>query len=114
MSKAILKHYRAKPRKTRQLADMIRGRRVSDALTLLRLSTRASARVMEKVLLSALANAADKGENDDPEGLVVKSVRVDQGPTLKRFRARARGRTGRIKHRSCHVRVDIGEAGRGG
>ena len=82
---------------------------MADALTLLRLSTRSSAKVMEKVLLSALANATDKGEHDDPEGLVVKSVRVDGGPTLKRFRARARGRIGRVKHRSCHIRVDIGE-----
>ena len=114
MSKATLKYYRAKPRKTRQLADMIRGRRVSDALTLLRLSTRSSAKVVEKVLLSARANATDKGESDDPEGLIVKSVQVDTGPTLKRFRARARGRIGRVKHRSCHIRVDIGEAGEGG
>ncbi len=111
MSTAILKYYRAKPRKTRQIADMIRGKRVADALTLLRLSTRSSAKVMEKVLLSALANATDKGENDDPEGLIVRSVQVDVGPTLKRFRARARGRIGRIKHRSCHIRVDVGEAG---
>ncbi len=110
MSKAILKYYRAKPRKTRQIADMIRGKRVADALNLLRLSTRSSAKVVEKVLLSALANATDKGEHDDPEGLIVKSIRVDGGPTLKRFRARARGRIGRVKHRSCHIRVDIGEA----
>ncbi len=111
MARATLLYYRAKPRKTRQIADMIRGERVSDALTLLRLSVRSSARVVEKVLLSALANATEKGENDDPEGLIVRSARVDNGPTLKRFRARARGRTGRVKHRSCYVHVDIGEAG---
>ena len=110
MSKAALKYYRAKPRKTRQVADLIRGKRVADALNTLRLSPIASARAFEKLLHSALANAADKGEHDDPEGLIVRGVQVDVGPTLKRFRARARGRTGRVKHRSCHIRVEVGEA----
>ncbi len=109
MSKATLKYYRAKPRKARLLADMIRGKRVSEALTMLRLSPRASAKILEKVVLSALANATDKGQADDPEGLIIQRVCVDQGPTLKRFRARARGRIGRVKHRSCHVQVVLGE-----
>ncbi len=109
MSKATLKYYRSKPRKTRQLADMVCGRRVSDALASLRLSTRSSAKILEKLILSALANATDKGENDDPEGLIVKSVRVDQGPSYGKFRARARGRIGRIKRKTSHVRVEIGE-----
>ena len=110
MAKAVLKHYRAKPRKTRQLADMIRGRRVSEALTLLQLSTRAASRDLEKLVRSALANATDKGENDDPDALVVHRVMVDQGPTLKRFKARARGRVGKILKRTCHVQVVLDEA----
>ena len=109
MSKAMLKHYKAKPRKTRQLADMVRGKRVSEALTLLHLSTRAASRDMEKLIRSALANATDKGETDDPDALIVQSFTVDQGPTMKRFRPRARGRTGKILKRTCHVQVVLDE-----
>ncbi len=109
MARAVLKHYKAKPRKTRQLADMIRGKRVSEALVLLQLSTRAASRDMEKLIRSALANATDKGETDDPDALVVHRVMVDQGPTLKRFRARARGRTGKILKRTCHIQVVLDE-----
>ena len=111
MATAVLKHYRAKPRKTRQLADMIRGKRVSEALILLQLSTRAASRDMEKLVRSALANATDKGENDDPDALVVHRVMVDQGPTLKRFRARARGRTGKILKRTCHIHLEGAQTG---
>lgn len=110
MAKAMLKHFRAKPRKTRQLADMIRGKRVSEALSLLQLSTRSAAKEMEKLVRSALANATDKGENDDPDALVVHHVVVDEGPTMKRFRARARGRVGKVLKRSCHIQVVIEEA----
>ncbi len=110
MSKAVLKHYRAKPRKTRQLADMVRGKRVSEALILLQLSARAASRDLEKLVRSALANAADKGENDDPDALIVHSVTVDQGPTLKRFRPRARGRVGKILKRTCHIQVVLDES----
>ena len=109
MSKAVLKHYKAKPRKTRQLADMVRGKRVSEALTLLHLSARSASRDIEKLLRSALANASEKGENDDPDALIVHRITVDQGPTVKRFRPRARGRTGKILKRTCHVQVILDE-----
>ena len=109
MSKATLKYYRAKPLKTRQLAKSISGKRVSEALSFLRLSPRASAKVLEKVVMSALSNATDKGENDDPNILVVESAMVDQGPVLKRHRARARGRMGRVRHKLCHVRIVLSE-----
>ena len=109
MSQAVLKHYKAKPRKTRQLADMVRGKRVSEALTLLHLSARSASRDIEKLIRSALANASEKGENDDPDALIVHRITVDQGPTVKRFRPRARGRTGRILKRTCHVQVILDE-----
>ncbi|MFP6891036.1 MAG: 50S ribosomal protein L22 [Nitrospinota bacterium] len=109
MSKAVLKHYKAKPRKTRQLADMVRGKRVSEALTLLHLSARFASRDIEKLIRSALANASEKGENDDPDALIVHRITVDQGPTVKRFRPRARGRTGKILKRTCHVQVILDE-----
>ena len=110
MSQAVLKYYRAKPLKTRQLAKVISGKRVSEALSLLRLSARSSAKVLEKVVLSALSNATDKGENDDPNILFVESAIVDQGPVLKRHRARARGRMGRVRHKLCHVKIVLGES----
>ena len=109
MSKAVLKHYKAKPRKTRQLADMVRGKRVSEALTLLHLSARSASRDIEKLIRSALADASEKGENDDPDALIGHRITVDQGPTVKRFRPRARGRTGRILKRTCHVQVILDE-----
>ncbi|MBT3432666.1 MAG: 50S ribosomal protein L22 [Nitrospinaceae bacterium] len=109
MSKAVLKYYKAKPRKTRQLADMVRGRRVSEALVLLNLSARDASKDLEKLIRSALANATDRGENDDPDALIVQNVTVDEGPTMKRFRPRARGRTGRILKRTCHVQVVLDE-----
>lgn len=109
MSKAVLKYYKAKPRKTRQLADMVRGRRVSEALVLLHLSARVASKDLEKLIRSALANATDKGENDDPDALIVQNVTVDEGPTMKRFRPRARGRTGKILKRTCHVQVVLDE-----
>ena len=109
MSKAVLKYYKAKPRKTRQLADMVRGRRVSEALVLLNLSARDASKDLEKLIRSALANATDRVENDDPDALIVQNVTVDEGPTMKRFRPRARGRTGRILKRTCHVQVVLDE-----
>ena len=88
---------------------MVRGKRVSEALTLLHLSARSASRDIEKLLRSALANASEKGENDDPDALIVHRITVDQGPTVKRFRPRARGRTGKILKRTCHVQVILDE-----
>jgi ribosomal protein L22 len=99
---------RSSARKARLVADHIRGRTVPEARTVLAFSQRAVAREVEKVLRSAVANAeANHGLVGDD--LVVSSVYVDEGPTIKRWRARARGRVARIKKRTCHITIKLGE-----
>ena len=91
-------------RKGRVVAEHIRGRSVPEARAVLAFTQRAAAREIEKVLASAVANAeANHGLNGDE--LVVHAALVDDGPTLKRWRARARGRVARIKKRTCHITV---------
>jgi large subunit ribosomal protein L22 len=99
---------RCSPRKARLVTDHIRGRSVPEARTVLAFTQRAAAREVEKVLKSAVANAeANHGLIGDD--LVVSSAYVDEGPTLKRWRARARGRIGRIKKRTCHITITLAE-----
>ena len=93
-------------RKARLVTDHIRGRSVPEARTVLAFTQRAAAREIEKVLRSAVANAeANHGLVGDH--LFVSSAMVDEGPTLKRFRARARGRAGRIHKRTCHITLTL-------
>src|SRR6059036_303872 len=100
---------RSSARKARLVVDHIRGRTVPEARTVLAFSQRAVAREVEKVLRSAVANAeANHGLVGDD--LVVVSVYVDEGPTIKRWRARARGRVARIKKRTCHITVKLAES----
>src|SRR5262249_9675676 len=105
---AIAKFVHVSPRKARLVADNIRGRSVPEARTILAFTTRAAAVDVEKVLRSAVANAeANHGLAGD--GLVVAEVFVDEGPTIKRFQPRARGRVGAIKKRTCHITVKVAE-----
>src|SRR5262245_12561708 len=91
-------------RKGRVVAEHIRGRSVPEARAVLAFTPRAAAREIEKVLASAVANAeANQGLNGDD--LIVHAAVVDDGPTLKRWRARARGRVARIKKHTCHITV---------
>ena len=93
-------------RKARLVAEHIRGRSVPEARAVLAFTPRAAARDVEKVLRSAVANAeANLGWNGDE--LVVKAAFVDEGPTLKRWRARARGRVARIRKRTCHITLVV-------
>lgn len=102
--RAQAKWVRTSARKARLVADHIRGRSVPEARTVLAFTPRAAAREIEKVLASAVANAeANHGLNGDE--LVVGSAVVDEGPTLKRWRPRARGRVARIRKRTCHITV---------
>ncbi len=109
--RAQAKWVRTSARKARLVAEHIRGRSVPEARAVLAFTTRAAARDLEKVLASAVANAESRPDllwqGDD---LFVASVTVDEGPTLKRFRARARGRVARIKKRSCHITVTLAQA----
>ncbi len=101
---------RIPPRKARLVADHIRGRSVPEARTVLAFTQRAAAREIEKVLRSAVANAAaNHGLLNDQE-LTVSAVYVDEGPTIKRGRPRARGRFARIEKRTCHITVKLAES----
>jgi large subunit ribosomal protein L22 len=97
-------------RKARLVTDLIRGRSVPEARTILAFSSRAVAKDVEKVLRSAVANAESRPDllwqGDD---LVVVSAYADEGPTLKRWRARARGRVARIRKRTCHITIELGQ-----
>jgi large subunit ribosomal protein L22 len=100
------KWVRISPRKARLVTDHIRGRSVPEARTVLAFSDRAAAIEIDKVLRSAVANAeANHGMFGDD--LVISSAYVDVGPTIKRWRARARGRVARIKKRTCHITVKV-------
>src|SRR5436309_8332501 len=103
---ARAKWVRISPRKARLVAEHIRGRSVPEARTVLAFTQRAAAREIEKVLHSAVSNAeANHGLIGDE--LVVSAAYVDEGPTIKRWRARARGRVARIRKRTCHITVKV-------
>ena len=106
--RATAKWVRVSPRKARLVVEHIRGKSVAQARTALLFSDRAAAIEVEKVLRSAVANA-EANHGLHAESLVVEAAFVDEGPTLKRWRARARGRVARIKKRTCHVTVIVAE-----
>jgi len=106
--KSVAKYVHISPRKARLVVDHIRGRSVPEARTVLAFSKRAAAREVEKVLRSAIANAETHPDlRWDGDELVVSAAYVDEGPTIKRWRARARGRVGRIHKRTCHITVKL-------
>ena len=106
--KAVAKYMRISPQKVRMLAGAIKGKPVEAGLDALRFMPQKAAGVVEKVLRSAVANA-DQNADVDVDALVIKNVLVDQGPSLKRFRARARGRGTRILKRTSHITVILAE-----
>ena len=106
--RAEAKWVRVSARKARVVAEHIRGRSVPEARTVLAFTQRAAAHEIDKVLRSAVANAeANHGLNGDE--LLVYACTVDEGPTIKRWRARARGRVARIRKRTCHITVRLAE-----
>ncbi|AUD03168.1 50S ribosomal protein L22 [Spirosoma pollinicola] len=109
---AKLKDVPTSPRKMRLIADLIRGQRVSRALGLLKYQPQAGADVLQKVLLSAVANWQQKNENERIEDadLYVKTVFVDGGPMLKRLRPAPQGRGHRIRKRSNHITLVVDSA----
>jgi large subunit ribosomal protein L22 len=104
--RASSRYVRMAPRKARLVADQVRGMPVDEARTLLRFSTRGAAVDIEKLLASASANA-EANHDLVADDLKVVEISVDEGPTLKRWRARARGRATRIDKRTCHVKVAL-------
>lgn len=104
-AKASARYVRVPPRKARLVVDLIRGRNINEALTIVRFVPKYAARVVEKVLRSALANAQHNHGVRDVDRLFVKEAYVDQGPTLKRFQPRAMGRANMIRKRSSHITI---------
>ena len=107
-ARAVLKFVRRSPQKLRGVADLVRGKPVDKALQTLDLAPQGSAKVLRKVVRSALANAEAKGTSDDVERLYIKRLMVDGGPRLKRFRPRARGRATKILKPMSHITVVLG------
>jgi large subunit ribosomal protein L22 len=106
MARATLKRFRESPRKVRMVADMIRGRSVDDAMSILRLQQRKAAKMLSKVLGSAIANATEN-EKADADKLVVTNVSVDGGPVTKKWMPRSMGRANRINSRTSHVTIVV-------
>jgi len=104
-ARAVGKFLRTSPRKARQVADAIRGRAAGDALNVLALTPRRAARLIEKILRSAVANARERGGRDQLDALTVSEIQVGPGPTLKRWLPRARGRATPIRKRTSHIRI---------
>jgi large subunit ribosomal protein L22 len=107
-TKAVAKYVRISPRKVRQVIDLIRGKKVEEAAAILKFTPNISTEPVGKVLKSAVANAEHNLEMS-PDDLYVTKVFVDQGPTLKRIMPRAQGRADRIRKRTSHITVVVGD-----
>ncbi len=105
---AILRGTRLSAQKARLVADLVRGKPVDSALNILTFTPKEAAVVIRKVLESAIANA-EHNEGADIDELKVKTIHVDEGATLKRFAARAKGRGNRIMKPTCHITVTVGD-----
>ena len=106
--RAFLKNYRQSPRKVRLVANLVRGKEVSRALTSLAFLPKRAALPVRKLILSAVSNAK-QGAGRDEKDLVIKNIQVDEGFTFKRIEYRARGSSNVIKKRTSHVLVELGE-----
>ena len=107
-AKAILRTARISPQKARLVADQVRGLPVDRALGLLQFSDKKAAHMIYKVVFSAVSNA-ENNLGADIDALKVKTIMVDEGPALKRFMARAKGRGTRILKRTSHITIVVGE-----
>ncbi len=107
-AKAVARYVRIAPRKVRQVADEIRGKHVDEAVNILKFTPRSAAGVLLKVLNSAIANA-ENNHDMNRGNLVVSKAFVDQGPSFKRFRARAQGRAAAILKRTSHITIVVEE-----
>lgn len=113
-AKAQVRYLRVTPQKARRVVNLIKGRGVTDALTVLEFAPQAASKPLHKLVQSAVANSrfhADRhGERFDENELVITNAYVDEGPTIKRFRPRAQGRSARINKRTSHITVTVGTA----
>ena len=109
--KASTTGVRISPRKVRMVVDTVRGKSVSQAMNILAFTRKKAARSVEKLLKSAVANAVENDGVNDVDNLVIERIAVDEGPTLKRFTPRARGRATPIRKRTSHIRIALRERG---
>ena len=107
-AKAVAKHVRIAPRKAGLVVDLIRGKSVGEATSILKMTPKAASPIVEKILNSAIANAENNFKMD-PKKLVVSEAYANQGATMKRFRPRAQGRAYRIDKRTSHVTLVLKE-----
>lgn len=107
-AKAIAKTVRIAPRKVRLVVDLIRGKKIGEAISILKFTQRSASPVVEKVLMSAVANA-EHNFDLDIENLVVSQAFVNEGPTMKRFRPRAKGSASPINKRTSHITIVVSE-----
>jgi large subunit ribosomal protein L22 len=107
-TRAILRGVRLSAQKGRLVADQVRGKPVDQALSILAFSPKKGAQIIRKVVESAIANA-EHNDGADIDVLKVKSISVEEGASLKRFTARAKGRGNRILKPTCHIFVSVGE-----
>ena len=105
--RAVAKYVRIAPRKARLVADEVRGKSYPEAVSILRFTNKKAAKIVGDVINSAASNA-EHNDDVDPEELFVREIRVDEGPTIKRYRARAMGRATMIRKRTSHITVDLG------
>jgi large subunit ribosomal protein L22 len=108
-ARAIGRFIRVPPRKARLVMDMVRGKGINEALNILRFTPKYAARLAEKILRSAMANAQQNHGAKDIDLLFVKRAYVDQGPIMKRFQSRAMGRVTPIKKRTSHLTIVLDE-----
>lgn len=107
-AKAVEKFIRISPRKLRYVADIIRAKRVDDAVDLLTFTTKKAALIIRKAVQSAAANATENHKMNEDD-LVVEKIFINEGPILKRFRPRARGRATKIRKRTSHLTVIVSD-----
>jgi len=108
-SKATIKYLRTSSTKLKPVLDLVRGRTVGDALPLLKFTNKKAARLVHKAIRSAFANAEQSpdAKDKDLENMYIAEIYANQGPTLKRFIPRARGRAGRIRKRTSHIKIKL-------
>ena len=107
-TQAVLKFVRMSPNKGRLMADLVRGKKVDEALNILKFSTQKTARIIRKVLESAIANA-ENNNGADVDELKVSEIFVDEGPVMKRIMPRAKGRADRIVKPTSHITIRVSD-----
>lgn len=111
-TKAIAKYVRMSPRKIRRVADLIRGKAVGEAINILHFTRKSASRPLEKTLRSAVSNMlnVEGSSKVDPDDLYIKEIQVDEGITLRRFRAASMGRAVRIRKRTSHITIKVAQS----